>query len=116
MKLDSSEARKRHSFGISSGVPARLTGVRPRTLALMAHSHLDLSLLELTVKPFGFAIAVHQSSLSTFSCLRIYIGDLLHARVIIAAHNPHVRLLRPEPCFGLTSTKSTQVAGADTVM
>jgi len=60
--------------------------------------------------------AVHQSSLSTFSCLRIYIGDLLHARVIIAAYNQHVRLLPPEPWFGLTSTKSTQVVGADIVM
>ena len=36
MKLDSSEARKRQPFAISSGVPARFIGVRAMTLALIA--------------------------------------------------------------------------------
>jgi len=36
--------------------------------------------------------------------------------VIITAYNQHIRLLPPEPWFGLTSTKSTQVVGADIVM
>jgi len=36
--------------------------------------------------------------------------------ISLAAYNQHVRLLPPEPWFGLTSTKSTQVVGADIVM
>src|SRR5438876_5711594 len=32
--------------------------------------------------------------------------------ISLAAYNQHVRLLPPEPWFGLTSTKSTQVGGS----
>src|SRR5215831_16344645 len=54
------------------------------------HSHLDSFLPQLTVKPFGFSIAVHQPLLATFPNLRVCPGDLLYAWVIITTYNEHL--------------------------
>ena len=59
--------------------------------------NLDSFLLQLTVKPFGFSIAVHQPLLATFPSLRVRPGDLLYAWVIVATYNKHLGSFPPEP-------------------
>jgi hypothetical protein len=79
------------------------------------HSHLDAFLLQLTVEPFGFSIAVHQLLLATFPALRVHPGDLLYAWVITATYNKHLGSFPSEPLV-VGITKSTQVGGADAFM
>ena len=79
------------------------------------HSHLHSFLLQLTVEPFGFSIAVHQPLLATFPNLPVCLGDLLHAWVIVATYNEHLGSFPAEPLV-VRTTKSTQVEGADAFM
>src|SRR5262252_5029582 len=78
--------------------------------------HLDPSLLQLAIKPFGFAVLVQQLSFPKFSGLVIDKRDLLELGVIIQSYNQHVWLLPPESWLVFASTKFTQVDGADVVM
>src|SRR5205823_1891316 len=66
--------------------------------SLDPHPHFHTALLQVAVEPLAFSVAVSQLLLSAFSVVRVYPCDLLHARVIIATYNHHVRLLSPEPC------------------
>src|SRR5882724_578309 len=84
------------------------TGV-PRSLH--PHSHLDSSLLQLAIEPFGFSIAVHQPLLATFPSFRVCPSDLLYAWVIIATYNEHLGSFLPSP-WSFCTTKCTQVGGS----
>src|SRR5437667_6029027 len=84
------------------------TGV-PRTLRLS--SHLNSSLLQLAIEPFGFSIAVHQPLLATFPSFRVCPSDLLYAWVIIATYNEHLGSFLPSP-WSFCTTKCTQVGGS----
>src|SRR6266478_9841158 len=88
------------------------TGV-PRSLH--PHSHLDSSLLQLAIEPFGFSIAVHQPLLATFPSFRVCPSDLLYAWMIIATYNQHLGSFLPSP-WSFCTTKCTQVGGADAFM
>src|SRR5882724_3950811 len=84
------------------------TGV-PRSLH--PHSHLDSSLLQLAIEPFGFSIAVHQPLLATFPSFRVCPSDLLYAWVIIATYNEHLGSFLPSP-WSFCTTKCTQIGGS----
>src|SRR6266700_3148538 len=84
------------------------TGV-PR--GLHPHSHLDSSLLQLAIEPFGFSIAVHQPLLATFPSFRVCPSDLLYAWVIIATYNEHLGSFLPSP-WSFCTTKCTQIGGS----
>src|SRR5207247_10319931 len=84
------------------------TGV-PRSLH--PHSHLNSSLLQLAIEPFGFSIAVHQPLLATFPSFRVCPSDLLYAWVIIATYNEHLGSFLPSP-WSFCTTKCTQVGGS----
>src|SRR5207249_8717419 len=75
------------------------------------HSHLNSSLLQLAIEPFGFSIAVHQPLLATFPSFRVCPSDLLYAWVIIATYNEHLGSFLPSP-WSFCTTKCTQVGGS----
>src|SRR5208283_40315 len=58
---------------------------------LHPHPHADSLFLQLAIELFGLPTAVCQPPPFALSSFRIHPGDLLHARVIIAAYNQHVR-------------------------
>src|SRR6516164_836533 len=72
--------------------------------------HLDSSLLQFAIKPFGFAVLVQQPSFAILSSLVIDKRDLLETRVIIQSYNQHVRLLPPEFPMGLRPTHRNESA------
>ena len=78
---------------------------------LVPNSYLDSFLLQLTIEPFGFSIAVHQPLLATLPGFCVHPVDLLYAGVIIATYNEHLGSFPPEPLV-VATTKSTQVEGS----
>src|SRR5512144_644 len=88
--------------------PSRLsTGFHPYSnpARLFLHSAIEL---------LGF-LAMSQSALLQLARFRLYVCDLLEARVIVTSYNQHVRLLSPEPWL-VSTTKAYSGLGADIVM
>src|SRR5947208_14518222 len=63
-----------------------------------SHTHCYVSLFEFAVELLRF-FRVNQASFPELTCLRIYVCNLLEARMIVTTYNQHVRLLSSEP-FG----------------
>src|SRR5467141_1540853 len=82
---------------------------------LHPHAHADSSLLQFSVAPLSFTIAVIQLPFPALPSFLIHKSDLLKARVIIYSYNDHVWLLPPEPLV-VMQPQFTRVAGADIVM
>src|SRR5512140_236392 len=71
------------------------------------HPHAQASLLQLTVKLFGF-FPVNQAPFPKLTGLHIDGGNLLAARMIVTTYNQHVRLLSSEPFGWFAPPKSTR--------
>src|SRR5580704_7205659 len=82
---------------------------------LHPHAYADSSLLQFSVEPLGFSIAVIQLLLSVLTRFLIHKSNFLKARVIIYSYNDHRWLLAPEPLV-VDKPQSTRDEGASIVM
>src|SRR4029453_801546 len=88
--------------------PSRLSA------GLHADADPDLLLFQNAIELLRF-LTMPQSAFLQLASFRIYVSDLLEARVIVTSYNQHVRLLSPEPWL-VSTTKAYSGIGADIVM
>ena len=80
-----------------------------------AHPHGHSALAEFAVELLGLFL-VSQAGFAQFARIRVYVRNLLEARVIITTYNDHVRLLSPEPSWLALAPPTLLGPGADIVM